>query len=306
MTSASAFWPTLERFARSSRALPNPCKRGARALDLSMMGLSMMGLSLVSLIGSSAWAQTAGGELGAGAYQLDTPSLFGGISLAQDLSVNVPLRLGLYLHRPSSTFPQDPANTCYLAGQRDPLTGNVTFLDLIAAFAAATYNGDGVTQNNNAYSYPGEFRWGSPALTLGAPVTTLPLLCLNRTVVSTFINKPSGWRLTALYQDGTQPLLMALHYPASPFAPAVSAPDYLTSGVARSLSHARGTSTVGWQDGFLLEGMVFEGGLPTQPLSGGVSFTIADLDIADLDTTALTSTIVLTSSTALEPVPQRP
>jgi len=259
----------------------------------------------------TALAQTSSGELGAGSFQISSPDFFAGTSLSHEVSLSVPVRLGLYLNRTSSSFPENPETDCYLAATRNAQSGDVTRLDLAGALAGAVYSGDGEFQGKNTYSYPGEFRWGSLALERAAPTRTLSLLCLSRTVISTFVNKVSGWRLTALYQaaqqyqGASQPLLVALRFPpntaSSPssisFQPAAA--YYLTSGIAHDLLRSsQAVTTQGWQDGFFLLGMLFEGGLPTPasqehgltpdskplevelppPASGSISLSIADLD----------------------------
>ncbi len=256
--------------------------RGWRSrVAVSSGGSARALLGLVILVASTqrASAQTVEGALGAGAFQIGSPGLFGQISLGQNLGLEVPVRLGLYLNRNSSSFPENAQTNCYLAATRNAQSGDVTRLDLPSALTAALYDGDGQVQAGNVYSYPGEFRWQNPALELAAPTRTLPLLCLSRTVISAFVNKAMGWRLTALYQaapyqGASQPLLVALRFPNSrsssvSFQPAAA--DYLSSGITHGLLRSSGAVTTGgWQDGFFLLGMLFEGGLPT-PSSVGQS-----------------------------------
>ena len=293
MTSAFDVLGILERLTVSN-SLAVSSKKGARLMGLWVW---MLGTAVSqSALAQTSGGELAGGELGAGSFQINSPDFFAGTSLSHETNLNVPVRLGLYLNRSFSSFPENPQTDCYLAATRDAQSGDVTRLDLAGALAASVYSGDGQVQGNNIYSYPGEFRWGSPALERAAPTRTLPLLCLSRTVISTYVNKISGWRLTALYQaaqygaapyqgaryqGASQPLLVALRLAPGTSSNSSSAflqpaaPNYLSSGIAHDLFRSSGTvTTQGWQDGFFLLGMLFEGGLPSQlPLSQGLTVT---------------------------------
>lgn len=320
MTSANAMSGILEHLTFSSKTVSSTfevsSKKGAR---LTGLWLFVLGTSVLQ----TALAQTSSGELGAGSFQISSPDFFAGTGLSHEVSLSVPVRLGLYLNRNFSSFPENPETDCYLAATRNEQSGDVTRLDLAGALAGAVYSGDGEFQGNNTYSYPGEFSWGSLALERAAPTRTLPLLCLSRTVVSTYVNKVSGWRLTALYQaaqsqgaqsqGASRPLLVALRFPSSTLSSSSyssgaslqpAAPDYLSSGISHDLLRSsQAVTTAGWQDVFFLLGMLFEGGLPTpasqqqglsvtkvtlggQPLEVGLAPPASgsiSLSIADLD-----------------------
>lgn len=227
----------------------------------------------------------------------------GSSSLTENISVSIPKIVAMHLHEKKWSL--DLGNeaavkaNCYRAGGHNVTTGRDEVNDIAALMndPGTTWTGDGVKDNNNAYSFAGTMVFGS-AMTAaprypGIEYTTGtnnkvtwkgPIVCFNRKVVEKFSNGDKGWNVSIKVNPGVTAgfptLIVGDRVAGTSFRRVETLYNAAANPAAyKTLSFTNteagmGKTTGGWLDDYILEALVFDGNETAGSKSADVVFTL--------------------------------